>query len=158
MGLTRSHKERAFLAAPLIGAAAAVALNLGFNWFRYGTAVNAMLRESRMIVPNSHQQWTQALALFFSPNGGLLFFATLWLAILAAVAIRCGYELKHGELQSFLLQPAYEAALKLESTLWPRLLYLLVIAGLTWAVAHAASVGGLPGRPHAPAPSLERRV
>lgn len=75
---------RKFVAA-LSAAALAMAANVGFNYFRYGVAVNLANLVPEFQVPSLAQHLNYLAALVFSPNGGVFFFVPLFLPLLAGL-------------------------------------------------------------------------
>jgi hypothetical protein len=72
--VTAPRKIRGRLYGLLAGAALSVFVNGAFNYFRYGTFYGEGYLNKLFIVPTFKLQLSFFLAIWFAPNGGLLFF------------------------------------------------------------------------------------
>jgi hypothetical protein len=87
----RSFAQRLRWRPLLLGVLVAMALNSGFNLFRFGSPLNTYLLNPRLQVPTFGIQLDHIAAIWFSPNSGVLFFwptAFFLFAAGAALAIR----------------------------------------------------------------------
>jgi hypothetical protein len=83
------------VAAMFLGGGLAVLCNLGFNYFRFRTLTNFVLLQKGFQVPSWNQHGKFFAALWFSPNGGILFFFVpfaLLLGVLSWSMIQAGRE------------------------------------------------------------------
>jgi hypothetical protein len=70
------------------GLIAAIAANSVFNFWRFGTFQNSFLLQPHFRVPDLATHLSFTAGLWFSPNGGLLFFWPAFLALLAVLIRR----------------------------------------------------------------------
>jgi hypothetical protein len=86
------------LIAIALGAAVALTANGLFNIFRFGTVTNTYLLQEWLFVPTLKQQALFFAALFFSPNGGLVEFAPVYVTLYTVVVVGVVRALRRREL------------------------------------------------------------
>jgi hypothetical protein len=92
LGRARARDARPLPWVPIAcGAAIAIGANIAFNYFRFGSPINEVTLEKAFIVQDLRTHVSFALGIWFSPNGGLLFFWPVFFVLCAvggAVALR----------------------------------------------------------------------